>query len=161
MTPAGITLGIYNAMLSYERRLRGVLNKIKSCLPLEQRILCYNALIKPAFCYAGTAWQMSCSKDCLQRIFRFQKRPARVILDADPRTPSVPLFNRLHWLPFYVDTKVAQCCILYKRTQLAVPDNFIDSINLKSSRHTWNTRCSNYNFICPRYNRETEGGKTF
>ena len=65
-----------------------------------------------------------------------QKRAARTILDADPRTPSVPLFNRLQWLPFYVDTKVAQCCILYKRTQLAVPDYCIHSINLNSSRHT-------------------------
>ena len=87
-------------------------------------------------CYASTAWQMSCSKECLQRIFCFQKRAARIILDADLRTPYVLLFNRLQWLRCYVDTKIAQCCILYKRTQLAIPDYFIDSINLNSSRHT-------------------------
>ena len=58
-------------------------------------------------------------------------------------------------------TKVAQCCIIYKGTQLVVPDYFIDSINLNNSRHTRNTRFSNHNFICPRYNRATEGGRTY
>ena len=41
-----------------------------------------------------------------------------------------------------------------------VPAYIEDSLKLNSDRHTRTTRYSNNNFICPRYNRETEGGKT-
>ena len=126
-------------------------------------VIIYNALIKPVFSYASVVWQTLCSKNCPQRIFRFQKRAARVMLAFKPQTPSVPVFNRLQWLPFYVQTKIAQHSILYQRTQLAIPDYLIDStcIKLNISRHTWSTRFSNYNFICPCYNRSTEGGRSF
>ena len=42
-----------------------------------------------------------------------------------------------------------------------VPAYIKDSLNLNSDQHTRTTRYSNSNFICPWYNRETEGGKTF
>ena len=46
-----------------------------------------------------------------------QKRAARVILNAPPLplAPSVPLFNRLKWLPFYKDALISKCIITYKR----------------------------------------------
>ena len=87
----------------------GVLNKIKSCLPPKQIILYYNATVKPVFSYVSVVWQMLCSKDCLVRILRLQKRAARIILDADSRASSVHLFNRLRWLPFYNETMIAHC----------------------------------------------------
>lgn len=85
--------------------------------------------------------------------------PEKSCLMQSNRLLSVPPFNHLQWLLFYVSTKIGQCCILYKRTQLAVSDYFIDSVNLDSSRQTGNTRFSNYSFICTRHNRETEGGR--
>lgn len=74
--------------------------------------------------------------------FSFPEKSCKnnIILDVEPQTPSVPIFNRFQWLPFYINTSVAQCCILQKRTQLAVPDYFLDPIHLNSSRHTRNTR---------------------
>ena len=75
----------------------GVLNNIKSCLPHKQRILYYNAMIKPNFRYVSEVWQMLCSNDSLKRTLCLQKRAARIILDADSRASSVCLFNRLHW----------------------------------------------------------------
>ena len=59
-----------------------VLNRIKRFLPLEQRKAYYNVMIKQTILYASTVWS-ACSTGNLQRVFRLQKRSARVILDAD------------------------------------------------------------------------------
>ena len=67
----------------------GVLNKIKSCLPVKQRILYYNALIRSLMSYVSVVWH-TCSKQGLGKVFLLQKRAGRVILDAKPRTCSMP-----------------------------------------------------------------------
>lgn len=138
----------------------GILNKIKSCLPLDQRLLFYNSLIKPIMNYASVVWH-TCSKDSMQRILRLQKRAARIVLDAEPRSSSVRLFNKLRWLPFYNEAKIAKCSIMYKRTQRTVPEYLIDSLVMNSDVHSRNTRYAKCNFSCPKYNRITEGGRSF
>ena len=77
-----------------------VLRKIRRFIPIEQRILYYNAMIKPVMFYGSTIWS-NCSDDNLKRILKLQKRAARVALGADTRSNSVNLFNKLGWLPFY------------------------------------------------------------
>ena len=139
----------------------GVVNNIKSCLPYKQRILYYNAMIKPIFSYASEVWQMLCSKDSLKRIMSLQKRAAWIILDADSRASSVRLFNRLHWLPYYKETMIKQCSIHFKRIQHEVPEHLMVSMKLNSSVHSRKNRFLNCNFISPRYNRITESGRSF
>ena len=56
----------------------------------------------------------------------------------------MPVFNRLHWLPFYNETRIAQCSILFKRIQLTVPEYLIESLRLNSSVHVRNTRFSKF-----------------
>lgn len=58
----------------------GVLRKIRRCLPVRERKLHYNAIIKPNLMYGGTIWS-SCSNEKLQKIFRLQKRAARIMKD--------------------------------------------------------------------------------
>ena len=57
-------------------------------------------------------------------------------------TPSIALFNKLGWIPFYEQHKIDKCIIMYKR-------------------HSRNTRYSSINAVCPKYRRETEGGRSF
>ena len=59
-----------------------VLRKIRRFIPIEQRILYYNAMIKQVMLYGSTIWS-NCSADNLTRILKLQKRAARVILGAD------------------------------------------------------------------------------
>ena len=70
----------------------GILNKIKINLPLSQRILFYNSIIRPIFNYVNAAWLERSSKENVIRLLRLQKRAARIILDAGPWSPSVPSF---------------------------------------------------------------------
>ena len=77
-----------------------VLRKIRRSIPIEQRILYYNAMIKQVMLYGSTIWS-NCSADNLTRILKLQKRAAQVILGADTRSNSVNLFKKLGWLPFY------------------------------------------------------------
>ena len=62
----------------------GLLRSIRQYLSLNERILLYNTTIKPVFLYGGTVWS-STSKCNIRRIFRLQKRAARVILGLKTR----------------------------------------------------------------------------
>ena len=44
----------------------------------------------------------NCDKESLKRVLNLQKRAARVILNAPPLAPSVPLFNGRKWLPTHM-----------------------------------------------------------
>ena len=80
-----------------------VLSKIKWFLPLEQRKTFYNAMIKQTILYACNVWS-ACSIGNLQRVFRPQKRSARIILDADMRALNVMNCSRdLDWLPLHLE----------------------------------------------------------
>ena len=48
----------------------------------------------------------------------------------------------------------------YKRIKGEVPLYIEDSLRLNSQQHSSVTGYSNINFICPKFNRETEGGGT-
>ena len=61
-----------------------VLPNIIRSLPLDQRKLYYNAMIKQAMLCASTGWT-SCYVENIQKVFRLQKRSAREILGADTK----------------------------------------------------------------------------
>ena len=138
----------------------GVLKKIRSCLPTRQRLLYYNTMIRSVLHYVSSIWT-SCDKENLSRVFKLQKRAARVISDANNQASSVKLFNSLQWLPFYEEVKIAKCCVAYKRIKGEVPLYIEDSLRLNSQQHSRVTRYSNINFICPKFNRVAEGGRSF
>jgi len=99
----------------------GVLNKITAFLSLKQRLLFYNAIIRPVMSYADIIWS-SCEKDLLYRVLKLQKRAARIILYADRLAPSVTLFNKLGWIPFYEQSKINKCAIFYKCINGSLPN---------------------------------------
>lgn len=117
-------------------------------------------MIRLVLHYVSSIWT-SCAKENLGRVLKLQKRAARVISDADNQASSVKLFNRLQWLPFYEVSKIAKCCVAYKRIKGEVPSYTEDSLILNSQQHNRAARYSNNNFICPRFNRMTKGGRSF
>jgi hypothetical protein len=104
---ASIVSRFYQRTMKLSKRI-GILKSIKSYLPRNERILFYNAMIKPLFLYCSITWT-NCSKNNITKIFKLQKRCARIILDAEPRHSSINIFNNLGWLPFYVESDIRKC----------------------------------------------------
>ena len=73
------------------------LNRIKQFLLLHAKKLYFNAYILPIIDYCPTIWG-NVSKSQIERINKLQKRVARIILDAPPDSPSLPLILELGWL---------------------------------------------------------------
>ena len=73
-----------------------VLRKIRRYLPIGEHILYYNAMMKQTMLYGSTVWT-SCSTENINKVFKLQKRTARVILEADTRVNLniVDLFKKL------------------------------------------------------------------
>ena len=80
----------------------------------KPREIYYKAVIKPVILYGANIWT-STSKGNINRIFKLQKRAARIILETEPRSRSVTLFNSLNWIPFYHESYAIGCSLLLKR----------------------------------------------
>ena len=90
--------------LRKERKRVAVLARNKKFLPVKQRIILFNASIKPILEYCVSVWG-SCNAGLFDEIFKVHKRCARVILDAPFQASTLPLFLKLRWLP------INQICI--------------------------------------------------
>ena len=67
----------------------------------------------------------------------------------------------IHGGAYFRNFTVAKCCVAYKLIKGEVPLYIEDSLRLKSQQPSRVTGCSNINFICPKSNRVSEGGRTF
>ena len=93
----------------------GLLKHISPHLKRNQREIYYKAVIKPVILYGANTWT-STSKGNINSIFKLQKRAARIILDAEPCSRSVPLFNSLNWIPFYHESYAIRCSLLLRES---------------------------------------------
>ena len=82
-------------------------------------------MIRQSMLYASTVWS-ACSVGNLQRVFRLQKRSARLVLNIDTRANSVELFNKLNWLPLHLEVKVNICIQIYKLINAQSPSYMND-----------------------------------
>ena len=71
----------------------GVLKSIKRDLPIKERKLFYNSMIKSIMLYGSMVWG-SCSNKSIDKIFKLQKTAARVILNADMKERSSVIFKK-------------------------------------------------------------------
>ena len=71
------------------------------------------------------------------------------------------MFKQLDWIPYYDEVKIFKATIVYKRIHNESPGYLMNMLKLNSRVNNRVTRYSNLNFLCPKYKRETEGGRTF
>ena len=84
---------------------------------------------------------MKKAKESLVGVLNLQKRAARVILNAHSLAPSVLLFDRSRWLPFYNDALISKCIIARKhRLRGEVPAYLNNLLKLNSNIHSGQTR---------------------
>ena len=147
------------------KKLNGKLNVIKRIrhfLPLEQRIILYNALIKPNLEYCCSVWG-NCSVEDLNRLLKFQKLSGRLLLNADSLSRSVPLFNTLKWLPIYDIISISKAVLLFKCFHNLAPLYISSQFTRLSDTHSYRTRASLKGdlFISPELCSCDSGRRTF
>ncbi|KXJ26086.1 putative RNA-directed DNA polymerase from transposon BS [Exaiptasia diaphana] len=138
----------------------GLLRHVRSYLKQGQREIYYNTVIKPTLLYGSDIWS-SCNKDNQTRIFKLQKRAARVILNAEPQARSVPLFNQLGWIPYYRDVYINRCSTVLGRLNKSSPEYMNNILIRNCDRHNRQTRFALLNLMCPKFSKVTEGGRSF
>ena len=78
----------------------------------------------------------------------------------DTSARSVDMFRQLDWIPYYDEVKIFKATIAYKHINSESPGYLTNMLNLNSSVNN-RARYGNLNSLCPKYKRETEGGRTF
>ena len=127
---------------------------------MRQTIFLLPMSFKPTMMYGSLVWT-SCSTEHLKRVFRLQKRAARVILQVDTRSRTVDNFKKLGWIPFYDEVKINKCILVFKKLNGDVP-SYIDKLFITNqSIHSRQTRHGGYNLVCPGYTRSSEVGRSF
>ena len=139
----------------------GLLRHISLYLKKNQRIIYFNAVIKPLLMYASTVWTL-CNKEVLERVLRVQKRAARIILESQCTSRTATLFNNISWIPFYNEAYIKRCELAFKGTHGSqLPDYLSASLRKNSDVRSRNTRNCDVNLLCPLHRNISEGGRTF
>ena len=133
-------IGQVKKNVSYKLSL---LRRIRKYLPFETRILFYNYYIKPIIEYCCIIWGKG-SKDNDTIVTKLQKKAARLILDADPLTPSKVMFKQLNWLPFNDIVKFKQACLIYKSKTGQAPEYIQNMFTNVSDRVTYSLRSASH-----------------
>jgi len=89
------------------------LSRRKVFLSRRNRILFYNSYILPHLDFCCIIWGNFCSI-LEDKLVKFQKRAARVILDCDCYTPSSELFNDLNWQTFPERVTYQKAILMYR-----------------------------------------------
>ena len=84
---------------------------IKQYLPYKARKTFYNSYILPHMNYCSTLWDNATTSD---RIYKLQRRAARIITNSKYQAPSDPLLEQLNWLPPPEGVKYRQSQLMYK-----------------------------------------------
>ena len=116
-----------------------LLSRIKVYLNLHSRKLFFNAYILPHIDYCSTVWG-NCKAADIDRVIKFQKRAARLILDEDFNTPSNVLFKALGWLRFDDRVNYRKAVMMYKALHDLSPTYISNKFTHTHSIHQINLR---------------------
>ena len=131
-------------------QLLGLLWRVRFLLNKNAKIMFYNSLILSRLSYCLTLWG-NCPKDGLLKLFRLQKRAARLVLNCNLDVSTVELFNRLGWLSIYELIIYHKCIFMYNVHKNNCPSYLTNHFRHVSQVQRYNLR--NYdvnNFIIPK-----------
>ena len=81
-------------------RKLGVLRRLRPFMSNDALLKIYNCIVFPHFNYCCTAWSDAKNRSNVDRLFKLQKRAARIILGVrDVLTPTHTLLRQLKWMP--------------------------------------------------------------
>jgi len=123
----------------------GVMNKAKNVLSSSHLNLVYQSLIEPYLHYGCIIWANPDKSTILEVLHKLQKRAARVIVHANRRARSRPIFYKLHILNIY-DLCLTQILLfVYKSINLLLPTRYNNYFTPLEKKHLYYTRGSKQN----------------
>ena len=84
----------------------------------------YNALVMPHFNYCSTIWHNNNQKH-LDKLYKLQKRAARIITKSDYTIRSSHIFQKLSWKPINLLLKRRDLLMTFKAIKGLLPDNIV------------------------------------
>jgi len=131
-----------------------LLTRIKIYSSLHNRILFYDSYILPHLDSCCIIWG-SCISVSEDKLIKFQKRAARIILYKDYNTPSTELFTELNWTTFPERVLYQKSIAMYKIVNNICPDYLKNHIAYTSEFNSRDTRSStSVQFYNPKPNCE-------
>ena len=122
-------------------RSTGVLYKLKNILPRNILMKIYNSTILPHLNYCNVIWGNT-YKTKLDKIYKLQKRIARLITNSSYLSPSMPLFLKLKIIPVSYLIKLNTSIFMFKFHKNLLPPIFCNMFQTNSSIHNYPTRQS-------------------
>ena len=110
-----------NHMVSKISSRLGLLSRLRTYLPMEGLIMYYNGYILPLFDYCCTIWGETTYSN-VERLFKLQKRAARIILNAKYDVSSSSLFHKLGWLTIQKRIEYHKGVLMFKCVNKTAPD---------------------------------------
>ena len=131
-----------------------LLGRIKTFLNLSTRKLYFNAYILPHLDYCCTIWG-NCNDNLVEKLIKFQKRAARLILNKPMDTPSEELFQTLGWMKFDERVNYRKAILMYKSLHNLAPTYLSSKFTYTSDIHQVNLRSiSDSTLYAPKPNLE-------
>ena len=121
-----------------------LLSRIKVILSRRNRMLLYNSYILPHLDLCCIIWG-NCSSTLKDKLVKFQKRSARVILYCDFYTPSSELFKELNWQIFLERVTYQKALLMYRIINNICPyylNKYVSNTSDVSCRDTRSTYCN-------------------
>ncbi len=109
--------------------------RIKPFLPTDARIRYVQAFIFPHLDYCSTVWGSA----QLDRLYKLQKRAARMVFDLPTKTPTKPLLKRLNWMSVMERVEYRRTIMVFRSLNGTAPNYMKDmfkSVSDVSSRST-------------------------
>jgi hypothetical protein len=125
----------------------GIMNKIKNILSTPHLRLLYQSLIEPYLSYSCIIWANPQKTSNLEVLHKLQKRAARIILYADYRAHSKPLFYKLNMLSIYDLCLTHTLHFAYKSINFLLPiryNSYFISLKEMHSHYTRGSKCNLY-----------------
>ncbi len=101
-----------------------LLKKAKDFVGLDTLQTVYNALVMPHFNYCSTIWHNNNQKH-LDKLYKLQKRAARIITKSDYTIRSSHIFQKLSWKPINLLLKRRDLFMTFKAIKGLLPDNIV------------------------------------
>ncbi len=123
---------------------------IKPLLPTYGRIRFVQAFIFPHFDYCSCVWGSA----NLEKLFKLQKRAARMIYDLPTRTPTAPLLSKLNWMTIMDRVKYRKAIMAYKSLNGLAPPymrkkiKFVSVVSKRNTRYVFYLSTGKHLKIC-------------